>query len=99
MSRTGALVSSSVAALVAVTFWVLSGTISYASRDQGGAASFVPYTGGALQRAQPSTTSWLVGIVILAAVVGALTIPVSRARTGGWPVVLLAVWFASVAAS
>ncbi|WP_028045276.1 hypothetical protein [Cellulomonas sp. URHE0023] len=97
MSRTGALVSSAVAALVAVGLWLLSGTISLATQPDGGLAAFVPYTGGALQRAQANTTSWLVGIAVLVAVVGALTVPVSRSRTGGWPVVVLALWFVSVA--
>src|SRR3954447_20955566 len=99
MSRTGALVSSSVAALVATGLWVLSGTVSYALRDHGGAAQFVPYTLGAVQQGQPSTAAWLVGIVVLMAVVGALVAPVARPQTGGWPVVVRAVWFASVAAS
>src|SRR4051812_11440345 len=99
MSRTGSVASASVAALIAVVLWVLSGTVSVAWRDQGGAASFVPYTGGALQLAGPHTTSWLVGIVVLVAVVAALVVPVSRPRTGGWPVVVLAVWFATVVGS
>ncbi|WP_426593247.1 hypothetical protein ACPPVS_16140 [Cellulomonas sp. McL0617] len=91
------LVSSSVAALAAVVLWVLSGTMSHAWRAVGGLAPFVPFTSGALQLVRSETTAWLVGVVVLAVVVGVLVVPVTQDRTGGWPVVLLAVWFASAA--
>lgn len=99
MSRAGVLVSSSVAALVAAALWVLSGTVAHSWRDHAGPASFVPSTGGALQQAGTRTTAWAVGILVLAVVVGGLVVPVSRPRTGGWPVVVLAAWFAAVAGS
>src|SRR3954469_5526393 len=97
MSRPGAVVSSSVAALVAVALWMLSGTLSTSWHVYGAASMVLPYTRGAPPPAPTETTAWLLGVVVLAVVVGAIAVPVARLRTGGWPVVVLALWFAATA--